>query len=254
MAAQITGATPFPNLRHVVREIRRSEIVLHIRPRAVGVRAVDELGGVAEADGLVLGAVEVLAPPDAGAARVHVERARGVADALDHDEPARALREHVVADALGRVPPVGVGVALAPRARVRLVVQVGGENVPMPTERRRQLGPRGKYALLRHRVRVPEALARPGVAIEAVACHHDQNAVLRGNLRCAASSASRANGFFTDFLAQCKSRHGSVVFDGKVVTEAESGRRGRAFHNLSACDAEIDAHGMHHQRRPRCPS
>ena len=57
---------------------------------------VHELLGLRQANGLQLAAREVLAPPDAGAAGVHVRGSRVVANALDHDEPPGALGQDVV--------------------------------------------------------------------------------------------------------------------------------------------------------------
>ena len=63
---------------------------------------------------------------DACTATIHAERPGTVPDALDHDEPSRAHREHVIANPLGGVPPVYVmPTALCPRARMRPAVMVG---------------------------------------------------------------------------------------------------------------------------------
>eukprot|EP00965_Chrysotila_dentata_P189178 6173184-Pleurochrysis_carterae.AAC.4 len=99
------------------------EVVLHVDSGAVGVRRKDELALVAERNLARLLAHEVLSPPVALALAAVARRADG--DALHKDEPARAEREHVVAQPLGGEVPVSLLAVEAPRGLVRLVGETG---------------------------------------------------------------------------------------------------------------------------------
>mmetsp|Transcript_25833 Transcript_25833/g.83462 ORF Transcript_25833/g.83462 Transcript_25833/m.83462 type:complete len:233 (-) Transcript_25833:189-887(-) len=145
-------------------------------------RRVDELCGDAERDGMLEGAPQVLAPEIAFAG-ASVAKGSNV-NALDEDEPAAALVQHVVADARSPLVPVCPRVVHCPRRLVRFVHQVGRHHVPPVTQRLRQPTP----AILRGRLvespvlLVPEAGAGPVSGREPLAGKHHQNVVLGGGI------------------------------------------------------------------------
>ena len=212
-----------PHLGQVAREVTLPEVALHERARAVRVRSVDELGVVHQIDWVRTHAHEVFAPPVAAALPAVLWRAHR--DALDKDEPARALGEDVVAEALGGQIPPGRCQPLSPRRLVRLVVKVDADDIPVAAQLLRQLGPALLDARLWHLIRVPQAVARPAIRREPVRCDHDEN-VAAGrrprrhldhlNVRYAVTSLHADEIRVLDGIDD-RSRDGRVVEDGLVV-------------------------------------
>jgi len=137
-------------------------------------RRVDELRLVAQPHRRHLGANDVLTPPIPCTRVIGPRRSGRVAHALHHDQPARAHSEHVVANALGRLVPVRWHV-LAPRACMRLILQVGREHVPLRAELVSDNAPGVQDLLLTDVFVVPEPGARPRSGRGAMAREHHQN-------------------------------------------------------------------------------
>ena len=144
----------------------------------------DELGLVSQPHRGDLGADDIFAPP-VSCPRVISPGSPGCeAHALDHDKPPRAEAKHVVADALGGLVPIA-GETLAPRAGVRLILQICSKDVPMTAQVPRNLAPRFYDPLLRkvERLVVPQALPWPRILVDTVARNHHQNAAPSGLTR-----------------------------------------------------------------------
>ena len=144
----------------------------------------DELGLVSQPHRGDLGADDVFAPP-VSCPRVISPRSPGrEAHALDHDKPPWAEAKHVVTDALGGLVPIA-GETLAPRAGVRLILQVCSKDVPIVAQVPRNLAPRFHHPLLREveRLIVPQALPWPRILVDAVTRDHHQNAAPSGLTR-----------------------------------------------------------------------
>ena len=108
VAVQLWDETPMllPDFRHILCEVVALKVWhLRIEVRAVRVWRVDQLARVGEPHGLVPHSLQVLAPKRIVVGAV---RARCVADALDHDEPPRALVQNVVSNVLEFQSPVGL--------------------------------------------------------------------------------------------------------------------------------------------------
>mmetsp|Transcript_29831 Transcript_29831/g.65227 ORF Transcript_29831/g.65227 Transcript_29831/m.65227 type:complete len:281 (+) Transcript_29831:1067-1909(+) len=106
-----------PDVGHVGREVGIRVVALGAV--AVGMRAEHELGLVGQHDGRIELTQDVLSPPAAVAAELLAGTAT-VGDALDDDEPARALRVKHRAQALSGPVPVG-GTVGAPSGAEGLV-------------------------------------------------------------------------------------------------------------------------------------
>ena len=116
-----------PYSRHVVGKVCRVHIVLCAVP--VDVRREDELARVGKLHRMCRLRDQVFAPP------AEVVRGRRsalpiiVRHALNQNEPPRAVAQHVVAQASGGEAPVRPGTAKPPSRAVRLVEQIGTNNV-----------------------------------------------------------------------------------------------------------------------------
>eukprot|EP00962_Isochrysis_galbana_P033925 scaffold11428_cov105-Isochrysis_galbana.AAC.7 len=168
-----------PNVGHVVRKITLLEIALHIRAGPVRVRRQDEPLLILEADGCRLDAHKVLPPPVAAGAVIVFAR-RALVDALDEDQPARAMVQHVIPQPARGAVPVRVGIAFTPRGGVRLVLQVNAYHVPLSAELRGELGPIVLDSLLGELFVVPQAISWPRLGAEAVGSDQDEQTVRRG--------------------------------------------------------------------------
>ena len=144
----------------------------------------DELGLVSQPHRGDLGADDVFAPPVSCPRVISPGSPGRESHALDHDKPPWAEAEHVVADALGGLVPIA-GETLAPRAGVRLILQVCSKDVPIVAQVPRNLAPRFHHPLLREveRLIVPQALPWPRILVDAVARDHHQNAAPSGLTR-----------------------------------------------------------------------
>lgn len=88
----------------------------------------DELARVGQLHGMFCLRDDVFTPPAVVARRVEALPIV-VGDALDEDEPTRAMAQHVVAQATGCQTPVFARVAETPRCTVRLIEQISGNDV-----------------------------------------------------------------------------------------------------------------------------
>jgi len=117
--------------------------MLLVHAGSVNVRGVDKLLLVLEVDLLAPRPNQVLSPPNPCARVVTaVGRARVVADPFHKDQPAAAEVEDMIAEVLCAEVPVDLE-PLGPARPVRLIRDVGRNDVPLATQRVGQLGPRG---------------------------------------------------------------------------------------------------------------
>ena len=131
-------------------------------------------------------------------ARVHLRElglrvlrgARGLADALDPNQPARTFAVDVVAEARRRAVPV-VRRPLAPRGGPRPVLEVDADDVPLRAELPREARPRVEDGGFLDRARVPQSL-------QGVRREDDQHATAR--------RASRNGAQHRDILDRLASR------------------------------------------------
>eukprot|EP00966_Prymnesium_polylepis_P175426 4059619-Prymnesium_polylepis.1 len=181
-----------------VQRVRQTEAIIPHAPHAalsiecfvnagaIDVGRVDELGPVAQLDGVASRTYQVLPRPEWPRLAGLPVGTRLVAHALHHHEPARTRALHEVADVLRSHVPIHIRPPLPPRRQVGLVLQVDGEEVPARAERggdlaparvddgRRHLG--RDHALDRGRPVVPEALVE--LRARALADEHDKDAVI----------------------------------------------------------------------------